>query len=99
MARAMSFEAAGKTDSAHIEYKKLIDALGRDGGVARRAWQNAMQLGRTQDAGKFKKLIESDNQAGQNGELVVFLQTGTIYLSTLICTPRSRFIPTFQDPM
>jgi len=33
----MSFEAAGKIDSAHIEYKKLLSEAGRDIGLARRA--------------------------------------------------------------
>jgi len=76
---AMSFEAAGKTDSAHIEYKKLIDDIGRDAGVARRAWQNARRLGRDQDATRFKNLISTNAQVGsKKGELVLFLQTGSI---------------------
>jgi len=54
----MSFEAAGKADSAHIEYKKLLVEAGRDVGLARRAWQNAKRLGRQEDADKFKDLIE-----------------------------------------
>lgn len=75
---AMSFEAAGKGDSAHIEYKKLLDNIGSDAGMARRAWQNAVRLGREQDAKKFKSLVSSSGKAGQNGELVLFVQTGAI---------------------
>jgi len=75
---AMSFEAAGKPDSAHIEYKKLLDSIGSDAGMARRAWLNAMRLGREQDAKKFKSFVRSDGKSGQNGELVLFLQTGAI---------------------
>lgn len=76
---AMSFAAAGKADSAHIEYKKLLDDIGRDAGVARRAWQNARRLGREQDAAKFKNLITTNASTGSNkGELVIFLQTGSI---------------------
>jgi len=76
---AMSFEAAGKPDSAHIEYKKLIDDLGRDEGIARRAWQNAVKLGREEDAKHFKQLIGSETESTKGkGELVVFLQTGSI---------------------
>lgn len=76
---AMSFAAAGKTDSAHIEYKKLLDDIGRDAGVARRAWQNAKRLGREQDATKFKNLLTSKASAGaKKGELVLFVQTGSI---------------------
>ena len=76
---AMSFEAAGKPDSAHIEYKKLLDDAGSDTGVARRAWQNAHRLGRENDAAKFKQLIKGKARVGGGeGELVVFLQTGVI---------------------
>ncbi len=75
---AMSFEAAGKPDSAHIEYKKLLDDSGRDKGIARRAWQNAKRLGRAQDADAFKQLIESETSSGDDGELVIFLQAGSI---------------------
>jgi len=76
---AMSFEAAGKADSAHIEYKKLLIETGRDVGLARRAWQNAKRLGRQQDANKFKDLITtSASTAKSKGELVVFVQTGSI---------------------
>ncbi len=76
---AMSFEQAGKADSAHIEYKKLINDSGRDTGIARRAWQNARRLGREQDATKFKNLISTSASVGDNkGELVLFLQTGSI---------------------
>jgi len=76
---AMSFEAAGKPDSAHIEYKKLLDDAGSDTGVARRAWQNARRLGRENDAEKFKQLISGKARVGgSDGELVVFLQTGVI---------------------
>lgn len=81
---ALSFEAAGKPDSAHIEYKKLLHDLTthnpeHDKGVARRAWQNATRLGRTDDADAFKRLANSD-QASDNtkGELVLFLQAGAI---------------------
>lgn len=76
---AMSFEAAGKADSAHIEYKKLLVETGRDVGLARRAWQNAKRLGRQNDADKFKDLITtSASTAKSKGELVVFVQTGSI---------------------
>lgn len=76
---AMSFAAAGKADSAHIEYKKLLDDIGRDVGIARRAWKNAHQLGRKQDATKFKNLMTTNASTGtKQGELVIFLQTGSI---------------------
>ena len=76
---AMSFEAAGKADSAHIEYKKLLLDAGRDVGLARRAWRNAKRLGRQQDADKFKDLITtSATTSNTKGELVVFVQTGSI---------------------
>jgi len=76
---AMSFEAAGKADSAHIEYKKLLLETGRDVGLARRAWQNAKRLGRQQDADKFKDLITASASTDKSkGELVVFVQTGSI---------------------
>lgn len=76
---AMSFEAAGKADSAHIEYKKLLIDTGRDVGLARRAWRNAKLLGRQEDADKFKDLITtSASTANTKGELVVFVQTGSI---------------------
>jgi len=76
---AISFEAAGKPDSAHIEYKKLLLDTGRDVGMARRAWINAKRLGRQQDADKFKDLITtSASTATSKGELVVFVQTGSI---------------------
>ncbi len=76
---AMSFEAAGKPDSAHIEYKKLFQEARLNSGVARRAWQNAKRLGREQDANDFKDLISGKARVGdRKGELVVFLQTGSI---------------------
>lgn len=76
---AMSFEAAGKEDSAHIEYKKLLLDTGRDVGLARRAWRNAKRLGRQEDADKFKDLITTSvSTAKTKGELVVFVQTGSI---------------------
>lgn len=76
---AMSFEAAGKADSAHIEYKKLLLDAGRDVGLARRAWRNAKRLGRQQDADTFKELITtSATTSTAQGELVVFVQTGSI---------------------
>jgi len=76
---AMSFEAAGKYDSAHIEYKKLLLETGRDVGLARRAWQNAKRLGRQQDANQFKNLINTRASTDKSkGELVVFVQTGSI---------------------
>lgn len=75
---AMSFEAAGKPDSAHIEYKKLLNDIGSDKGMARRAWQNAMRLGRGEDARQFKGLVRSNTNIGDKGELVLFLQTGSI---------------------
>lgn len=76
---AMSFEAAGKADSAHIEYKKMLDEISSDKGAARRAWQNARRLGRDQDAETFKNLITtSASTGGENGELIVFVQTGSI---------------------
>jgi len=76
---AMSFEAAGKADSAHIEYKKLLTDTGRDVGMARRAWQNAKRLGRQQDADQFKNLITTGATTDKSkGELVVFVQTGRI---------------------
>jgi len=88
---AMSFEAAGKADSAHIEYKKLLTDTGRDVGVARRAWQNAKRLGRQQDADKFKELITTTaTTAKSKGELVVFVQTGLI--------PRKLSGQIFIDP-
>jgi len=88
---AMSFAAAGKTDSAHIEYKKLLDEIGRDAGVARRAWQNAKRLGREQDAKEFKKVLTSKaSAAAKKGELVLFVQTGSI--------PRKVAGEIFLDP-
>ncbi len=88
---AMSFEAAGKADSAHIEYKKLLVDTGRDIGMARRAWQNAKRLGRQQDAEQFKELITtSATTAKSKGELVVFVQTGSI--------PRKMSGEIFIDP-
>ncbi len=106
---AMSFEAAGKPDSAHIEYKKLIDDMGFDGGIATAALRNARLLGREDDARQFAELIaETDAELGigdntnahldstdnpkanansdvnfdvkNNGELVLFLQAGSIPL-------------------
>jgi len=76
---AMSFEAAGAADSAHIEYKKLLNDAGRDIGAARRAWQNAKRLGRKQDANTFKDLVTTNaSTSNSKGELVVFVQTGAI---------------------
>jgi len=76
---AMSLEAAGKPDSAHIEYKKLLEEIGSDTGAARRAWQNARRLGRDQDAEKFKNLITTTASIGKKkGELVIFVQSGSI---------------------
>lgn len=76
---AMSFEAAGKPDSAHIEYKKLLDDINDGSGIARRAWQNARRLGREQDASQFKNHIITHASTGNdNGELVIFVQTGAI---------------------
>lgn len=76
---AMSFEAAGFADSAHIEYKKLLDDIGHNTGAARRAWQNARRLGRDQDAKTFKNLITTSASIGdKKGELIVFVQTGSI---------------------
>ncbi len=76
---AMSFEAAGNPDSAHIEYKKLFDDMGYDGGIARAAWINARRLGREQDATHFAASLRSGtSNSSELGELVLFLQAGSI---------------------
>ena len=76
---AMSFEAAGKPDSAHIEYQKLFKDARLDAGIAARAWQNAKRLGRQDDANAFKNLVTGKASVGKgDGELIVFLQTGSI---------------------
>ena len=77
---ALSFEAARRPDSAHIEYKKLLnDMAGSQSSIARRAWQNAKRLGRTDDAELFKSYIETSASVGNdNGEFILFLQTGAI---------------------
>lgn len=88
---AMSFAAAGKPDSAHIEFKKLINDIDRDVGVARRAWQNARSIGREDDALDFKNLVTTTTSTNsQEGELVLFLQTGSI--------PRKIAGEVFLDP-
>lgn len=76
---AMSFESVAQYDSAHIEYKKLLDDSGRDTGIARRAWLNAKRLGREADAATFKNLMSgTGNTASGKGELIVFVQAGSI---------------------
>lgn len=77
---ALSFEAARRPDSAHIEYKKLLnDMPSGQHGIARRAWQNAKRLGRADDAERFKSFIETSASVGnENGEFILFLQTGAI---------------------
>ena len=84
---ATSFEAAGKFDSAHIEYRKLFDVLGYDLGWASAAIDNATRLGRTDDNKKFKDQLKGSNQrmrlhsVKQNaslGELILFVESGII---------------------
>ena len=77
---ALSFEAARRPDSAHIEYKKLLnDMAGSQSSIARRAWQNAKRLGRADDAEWFKSFIKTSASVGnENGEFILFLQTGAI---------------------
>ncbi len=76
---ALSFEAVGQRDSAHIEYTRLFDDSGGSNGVARAAWQNAMLLGRTDDASRFAKAFPTNAAAdAQYGEIIVFVASGSI---------------------
>lgn len=84
---AASFEEAGKYDSAHIEYKKLLNTIGHDSSWAQAAINNAVRLGRSNDSDEFKNklaqsskrvVLNSSKQSGDVGELVLFVQSGVI---------------------
>lgn len=79
---ALSFEAAGAHDSAQVEYRKLVNDAAYDG-----RWNNVIQrhtkrLGRDPINGVLNassNALPTANQLGlDEGELVVFLQTGRI---------------------
>lgn len=79
---ALSFEAAGAHDSAQVEYRKLINDSSYDG-----RWNNVIarhtkRLGRDPIIGvssTASNTLRTANQLGlDEGELVVFLQTGRI---------------------
>jgi len=71
----MSFEAANKLDSAHIEYNKLHADAEYSDGIAHLAWNNAKRLGRRSAVKKFAKdrQFESFDSA-----IVLFVDAGRI---------------------
>lgn len=79
---ALSFELAGQFDSAHIEYRKLVDDMPAPTGIVRRAWQNAVRLGRADDASRFAALLgqtpSRPSTTGARGELIVFVTADRI---------------------
>lgn len=88
---ALSFEAAGQWDSAHIEYRRMLDDWNPQGfdeaaaGFLVSASSNAERLGRSDDWQRFERARlqaaearASTESHSRSGELVVFVQGGAI---------------------
>ena len=74
---AVSFESAGQYDSAHIEYRKLFEAIVDNTSIAPAAWNNARRIGRTDDAARFQQSLSTQPNPAA-GELLVFVESGVI---------------------
>jgi len=76
---ALSFEAVGQRDSAHIEYRKLFDDMQDKGVIAPAALHNATLLGRSDDAKRFAEALPvTSDLKREDGELIVFVESGAI---------------------
>lgn len=107
---ALSFEAAGKYDSAHIEYKKLFDIPEYTLGWAQAAINNAKRLGRSEDVKALESaysqsgeriILNAVKQNGNLGELILFVQNGIIqekYSSSILVSNDLRAsFPAYED--
>lgn len=82
---ALSFESVGKINDAYIEYKKLAELMPSASAVSLPLTHLGGTLGFTSDVERYSELIPpalSSSSASRDGELVLFIGTGTIPTKT-----------------